>query len=560
MTRKYLKIGMLFSYAVLVFLLFFRAFLSVDLTDEVHGIASVYNIYLGKKPFMTSWDYHTGWCLLVPFFGVYQFLFPNLEGIVLYFRILYLIFSILCVIGIGCLLKDKKVLFYLFPIICFIPTSTFQINYNSFIIYLLMLVMILLLTSDREKTEAFRYGITGILMGLACITYPTVIGIAALLCIWIIFYNRNLHWKRKTLCYIGGGCAVAAVFLLWIFWNGSYDLFQASIEGMLSSPHEQSKGAINLQFLTQTFYVPVKTYLQRPFGVLLAGYALIQLLLYIGKGFSRKNVWSKLVLLFFLAVNAWVNKGIYGYTAFGILCAFAIEFLKNKAAFKKYMLLPCILLILYVLTYAFSSDNKNVLIAFEIAGPMICLIAALWLWKTDSSRNSILIYGILFMIGVSGLFNVYAYVYRDEPVKELRYQVKEGIYKGLYTTRERKIFVEEAEKELTEYIQQDETICVVTRAPMVYLMTKAQICAPQTWDAQFLARGYTSAEPLLSYFRAVNQLPDVLVASSLDISDFYENAKYEIHEFINRYYSFYHVLNIEGENFWIWKRIDQPEL
>lgn len=152
---------------------------------------------------MTSWDYHTGWCLLVPLFGVYKFLFPNLEGVVLYFRILYLIFSILCVIGIGCLLKDKKVLFYLFPIICFIPTSIFDINYNSFIIYILMLVMILLLTSDKEKLEQLRYGMTGILMG-ACITYPTVIGIAVLLCIWIIFDNRNLYWKRKLFAILAG--------------------------------------------------------------------------------------------------------------------------------------------------------------------------------------------------------------------------------------------------------------------------------------------------------------------------------------------------------------------
>ena len=33
-------------------------------------------------------------------------------------------------------------------------------------------------------------------------------------------------------------------------------------------------------------------------------------------------------------------------------------------------------------------------------------------------------------------------------------------------------------------------------------------------------RGNISAEPLLSYFEAVNQIPDVLVATSLDIPDF----------------------------------------
>ena len=61
--------GYIISYGALFFVLLYRSFLSVELTDEVHGIASIYNIYLGKRPFMTSWDYHTGWCLLAPLFS-----------------------------------------------------------------------------------------------------------------------------------------------------------------------------------------------------------------------------------------------------------------------------------------------------------------------------------------------------------------------------------------------------------------------------------------------------------------------------------------------------------
>lgn len=68
--------GYLILYAILFLALLYRSFLSVELTDEVHGIASIYNIYLGKKPFMTSWDYHTGWCLLAPLFR-YSIWFPR---------------------------------------------------------------------------------------------------------------------------------------------------------------------------------------------------------------------------------------------------------------------------------------------------------------------------------------------------------------------------------------------------------------------------------------------------------------------------------------------------
>ena len=133
-------------------------------------------------------------------------------------------------------------------------------------------------------------------------------------------------------------------------------------------------------------------------------------------------------------------------------------------------------------------------------------------------------------------------------------RVESGIYKGLYTTESRKQMVEQVEQEIDSVITENETVCVVTRAPMIYLMAKANICAPQTWDAQFLYRGNISAEPLLSYFEAVNQIPDVLVATSLDIPDFINQEQYEIQKFIKEYYSLYYDNQIESLDIWVWKR------
>lgn len=125
-------------------LLLARAFDSVELTDEVHGIASIYNIYLGKVPFMTSWDYHTGWCLLVPLFALYHKLVPSLSGVVLYFRVIYLLFTGLNAVIIASLLRDRNnregghVGLYVFPVLFFVPFSIFQINYNTFVIQVLI--------------------------------------------------------------------------------------------------------------------------------------------------------------------------------------------------------------------------------------------------------------------------------------------------------------------------------------------------------------------------------------------------------------------------------------
>ena len=111
--------GYLILYAILFLALLYRSFLSVELTDEVHGIASIYNIYLGKKPFMTSWDYHTGWCLLAPLFSLFHMVSPEFEGIVLFFRIVYLLFTVVCAGIISWMLYRKEqnpwIWYFVFP-------------------------------------------------------------------------------------------------------------------------------------------------------------------------------------------------------------------------------------------------------------------------------------------------------------------------------------------------------------------------------------------------------------------------------------------------------------
>ena len=192
--------GYLILYGILFLALLYRSFLSVELTDEVHGIASIYNIYLGKKPFMTSWDYHTGWCLLAPLFSLFHMVSPEFEGIVLFFRIVYLLFTVVCAGIISWMLYRKEqnpwIWYFVFPAICFVPTSIFQISYNSLTVYLLMLAAVILITSEAGKTEWVRYLCLGILMGIGCINYPTLAALAVGLTVWIGIKNKNGYWKR----------------------------------------------------------------------------------------------------------------------------------------------------------------------------------------------------------------------------------------------------------------------------------------------------------------------------------------------------------------------------
>ena len=69
----------------------------------------------------------------------------------------------------------------------------------------------------------------------------------------------------------------------------------------------------------------------------------------------------------------------------------------------------------------------------------------------------------------------------------------------------------------------------------LFCLTYSFICTPQTWDNQFSACGYTLDSPLFDYFKAINDMLDVFIASTMDVADFFGNPEHEINAFIDQY-------------------------
>ncbi len=559
LNKSYIK-GMLCILYIILFSLFLKRIqFSVELTDEVHGIASIYNIYQGKVPFVTSWDYHTGWCILSPIFSAFCRFSPNMEGIMLFFRYVYVIFSCVCIAIVAFLLYkktlDKDLCLLTISGIFWVSSSFFQVNYNSFTIYILLIVTVLLHTSKKEEREILRYFVMGGLMSLVCISYPTFIVGAVFLTLPIAIRNHERRERHKIIYYMLGGCVAASFFLVYILYNGSFAMLCKGLEEMLLSPHEASKGTIGIQFIKDTFLSPLKSFFLRKFTVVLMLYVLLEVVIGVWQGTGWKLI-NAIAFIIYSIINLHYVHQTNGYVIFGDLIGLIIfTIIADRKEVKRYWLW-WIVLLLFILIYSLTSDNKNILFSFELIGPFIFVLAILIVHDICFSDYRYIGFIFALVLAVSGICHEYMYVYRDEPIKELNVKVEKGIYKGLYTTESRKNFVESLEDTVSEYVSETDRICTVTRMPAVYLMSKAQICAPQTWDAQFLTRGYTSARPLLEYFRVFDIVPDILVASDMEISDFYNNPRYEINTFISENYELYYSSEIEGNTIWLWRRND----
>lgn len=557
---KSLLYAILFGiYISSVFIFIFRMFLSVELTDEIHGIASIYHIAQGKVPFMTSWDYHTGWCLQVFLFKIFRSFSPDLEGIVLFFRICYGLFSLIVISAVSLLIfskyHKKSIVLFVLPLLFWVPFSISQISYITFPVYILVLVATLLYTANKKNVERIRYLIIGILMGLACITYPTLVVMAALFVLWIMFFENKEVRVKNIFWYIFGAILVGGIFCFWIFSQGSSSLFIQALTGMLSSPHEQTKGIINTAFLIQTFKNPFRVYFLRKFTGIIFAYFAFTMFIHI-RIKKEKIVWNSLCFILFQMVNIYFNYLNIGYLTFGGFLGIVPIVLDLREEKRNSFIIYFIVWFFFCVTYNFTSDNKNVFAAFEATGSLIILIVGLVFSEYIVTEHKFIGITISLLLCFTGLIHIYTYVYRDEPVKQLTEPVTQGIYKGLYTTEDRKKFVEELENLLSEQTFNEDKICTATRMPAVYLMAKANICAPQTWDAQFLSRGYTSASPLLDYFKAINDVPDVFIASTMDVADFFHNSKYEINAFIDQYYELYCEKQIQEITVYFWRKKD----
>ncbi len=549
-------------------MLFWRLYLSVEVTDEIHGIASVINIIQGKKPFTTSWDYHTGWCLLAPFYYVFiKMQHGSREGIVLFSRYLYMGCSLLMAIAISYVTYRKtknELAFALLGIVSWVPFSIFQLNYNSLTVLLLLFAVFIGVNIRKEK-NSYLWGIAGGLFGLACISYPTMVAITFIVVIIIFIMNRK---EKNKYIFLSGLVIVGTVFIFWLLKDNSVTDIKNGIIGMLSSPHEQGKNGVDSTFFITTFRNPIINYIISPSYIWL--FLVAEFIIYIlNRTYAKKRLTDVSIVVFicYMFYNGYCfrTKTDMGSFSFSFFIATVLWLLFDENVKLKNYLMYILLEIVIAITYAFTSDNRNVLLGFLICNIITALFGILGIieWFENASVgcriSNIYLYSIICFIlcilvfSAPGILYAYSYVYGDERIEDLQERVPSGIFKGLYTTKEELNYVVDLERFVKDNIDDDKSICVVTREPMIYVMSDSYIFSPQTWDPQFLYRGNVSAAPLMDYFRCMgDKFPDMIIATNSAPTDFFVNNDYEIKLLMEKQYLLQKVENVDGLKIGIW--------
>ena len=550
--KKYMVFQVVIACAVAC-ALFYRILHSVELTDETYGIAEIYNYSFGKRPFVDVWDPHTGWFLYIPFLNLFGLLSPQLEGIVLYFRIIYLVLTF--VIGyLTYRISSRNIpLAAVVGCLGYVSFSVPQMGYNPVVSFLLILEFGVLY-AYKIKQQLHLSFLAGVISGLACLFYPTVAVMAILTCLVVWKMSKQEHRKATSL-YAIGVAVVGIGFFLWLFIgaNGNINTLLDGFKATISTPHEQNKGAINFNFLKITFFDRLnKFYSLRRTIVWVVFFLASFVIRFRNYSLERKSKYGLMAWFAFIIIAGIqimtddtvlpISRG--GYICYTVLVSTILFSAIQWRSVNRISVLPIGMAIVWILTYCLTSDNKNLFHGMDAAGNIImfagCFVGTTIKINTGNDGKKTL-YWFNAIIPLATLFFsivcFYGYVYRDAPVSELRTRVDSGIYKGLYTTRNNADYVAKVEAGLSTFLmKEDETVFTVNNIPYMYLMMKRKPLCPQTWDAQFLARGYTSAEPVLSYFDYIGEKPSVIIANNHLFPTLFDNKAIEIWGFIKQYY------------------------
>lgn len=487
----------------------YRIVRGVDLTDESFYCMIVYRLAKGNQLLVDTWEQCSTAAVLPAFlFKIFLWITGKQEGIIVFLRWTFFLLNsgaavVLYKVQKKYLNEKYAGLLSLFYLI-YAPFCLYTFSYNNLSDMLMMLVINLMLLSVEDENKKL-FLVSGGICAFMAFTYPTMLVLCPIMVILLFLKRKTVRggWLHFAL----GGIAVAFFIALILLATIGFDGIMTGIKGILSDP------AYNMEA------IPVKEKLWKAFlhlfvfalffgfgkGILIKLY-LIWLWLFIVGFFMKKCPALKLsiglypIAVFLITIPMRTTYGPGNFIfIMSWLCPFLIFFTeRNKQLFKKFLYyeyLPAILFyfVLSVSSYGGAGQAAQGLVvaALVTLKEIILIIEETFAeckftgmfskWKKNRKIECWIILAVL-SIAILGELQVHWHtVYRDGNIKNLTEKVEKGPYKGIYTSEDKKAYLEEMTDLMQELQEKDHTALVLYHANFAYLMLDMIPATPTMW-------------------------------------------------------------------------------
>lgn len=511
-----------------------RSFLGFCWTDECFYISTCDRFFRGATPLVDEWfRTQMSSVIMLPVYAPYIWITGSSEGVVLYFRLLYLLFSAgVATVFFRILKKEYPDAVALIPalfIMCYAHLNNATFSYYMMSELFLALSLILIYDYKASRSRAYLV-ISGASLALSVQSMPLfVVGfVAVMLALFFVMavarYAKLPDTVRQKITelelpviikYTGIGIAcVLAVFIAYMASRaGLSGLKEALPYALVDNEHTNTWGYYIRKphrCLTDVFGVNV-TY---------AAYALVGISFvfqrYLKRQYFRQITIAADVLLFI--VMAYRSFGHTGYiqVVFFIfmLPVFFTSDRKNNRLFWLFVIPAGLVSVIY----CFASSDFLYVMAIGCAIGATPGVCALYDHAKDGKITGRVLMAVCIFTLCVTFFLRLTNVYRDAPVGRLTRRITEGVAKGLYTTDEHLEQYTDVWDMIKEYCTKDAdyekisgnpkgNIMFSVILPWGYMASYPDCAFPTTW------RTTAYDDEQLEKYYAVNpsSLPDVII-------------------------------------------------
>ena len=506
-------------------ILFWRCFYSVNTTDEAYYIGTVYRLWFGDGMLCDEWNPTQQMCSfwLYPFYAFFRMILGSNDGMILAFRLLYIIFQLFVSGYIYGKLKKYGYISFL-PIFFYLLSTAFNINslsYNTMSNSALVAFLVTLVMMEKpDWKNSIWCGIFAsiVVMGNPYAVFAYVLYGAACVIVTLLFkkWNKEIPVSLQFTTFFKMSLTAAGVlviFLIFTFWHATLERIVKNLPYIVGDQEH-----------IQRWNVKISDYF-RYFKEHYLGAVLVPIVVSVSALFDQKRVKHGAV---YMALSAaailpyMIRHGLVSNYVPINLVTVPICFLGFTAYVVSEKKLRRVFYIWYLpaMVYPFivqltsNTGPLAVSAGFVTAGAASVLLAASWAMEQENRLVKNALHGVIILQLMIMLFLRITYVWVDAPLSELTTKVERGAAKGLYTTEAAAQYYEEMYDDIDALnMTEDDGFLVVGSEPLLYLYADRQVASYSTWQV------YTNETRLYRYYEihdGEGRFPSVVYCAEAD--------------------------------------------
>ena len=506
-------------------ILFWRCFYSVNTTDEAYYIGTVYRLWFGDGMLCDEWNPTQQMCSfwLYPFYAFFRMILGSNDGMILAFRLLYIIFQLFVSGYIYGKLKKYGYISFL-PIFFYLLSTAFNINslsYNTMANSALVALLVTLVMMEKpDWKNSIWCGIFAsiVVMGNPYAVFAYVLYGAACVIVTLLFkkWNKEIPVSLQFTTFFKMSLTAAGVlviFLIFTFWHATLERIVKNLPYIVGDQEH-----------IQRWNVKISDYF-RYFKEHYLGAVLVPIVVSVSALFDQKRVKHGAV---YMALSAaailpyMIRHGLVSnYVPINLvtvpICFLGFTaYVVSEKKLRRVFYIWDLPAMVYPFIVQFTSNTGPLAVSagFVTAGAASVLLAASWAMEQENRLVKNALHGVIILQLMIMLFLRITYVWVDAPLSELTTKVERGAAKGLYTTEAAAQYYEEMYDDIDALnMTEDDGFLVVGSEPLLYLYADRQVASYSTWQV------YTNETRLYRYYEihdGEGRFPSVVYCAEAD--------------------------------------------